>query len=178
MSNSPYGHSTSTAYGRWKTRLHPGLLLTGATVIVICLVAPWSLWSQSEHRVQSEGDLLPAGKGEPLTVVPLNMQGIDCMVAEWNASARVPVLTLICPPNTVFSPLRVLIKFSWMKPEDERISPENILAPAGALTKIRTNKTAAQIWLQVDEKGKHDSRGTWIGFNAVVDVALLRGHPK
>jgi hypothetical protein len=65
-----------------------------------------------------------------------------------------------------------------MKPEDAPVSPEHILAPAGAPTKIRTDKTAALIWLQVDEKGKREPRGTWIGFNAVVDVALLSGRSK
>jgi hypothetical protein len=108
----------------------------------------------------------------------LDMQDIDCTVAEWRATAKKPVLTLICPPNTVFSPLRVLIKLSWMKPEDAPFGPEHILAPTGAPTKIRTNKAAALIWLQVDEKGKREPRGTWIGFNAVVDVALLSGRPK
>jgi hypothetical protein len=134
--------------------------------------------SQSEHKFQSEGNLLPASIGEPLTVKPLDMQDIDCIVAQWRTAGKIPVLTLICPPSTVFSPLRVLIKLSWMKPEDAPVSPEHILAPAGASTKIRTDKTAALIWLQVDEKGKREPRGTWIGFNAVVDVALLSGRPK
>ena len=80
--------------------------------------------------------------------------------------------------RTVFAPLRVLIKLSWMKTEDAPINPEHILAPAGTPTKIRTNKTAAQVWLQVEEKGERKLRSTWIGFNAVVDVALLSGRAK
>jgi hypothetical protein len=180
MPNSLYRHSAVIARRRWKTRVYPGLLLAGASVIVTCLGVPQPIFSQSEHKAQtqSEGNLLPASIGEPLTVKPLDMQDIDCIVAQWRPSAKMPVLTLICPPSAVFSPLRVLIKLSWMKPEDALVSPEHILAPVGAPTKIRTNKTAALIWLQVDEKGKREPRGTWIGFNAVVDVALLSGRPK
>jgi hypothetical protein len=104
------------------------------------------------------------------------MQDIDCIVAEWRSTAVRPVLTLICPPNSVFSPLRVLIKLSWMKPDDFAVNPEHILARPRTPTKIRTNKTAAQIRLPVNESGK--PRDTWIGFTAVVDVALLKEHPK
>jgi hypothetical protein len=178
MPENLYSHSARSTTRRGKTRVFPGLLLAGASVIVTCLGAPRSILSQSEHKAQGEGNLLPASIGEPLTVKPLDMQDIDCTVAQWRTTGKMPVLALICPPNTVFSPLRVLIKLSWMKPEDAPVSPEHILAPAGAPTKIRTDKTAALIWLQVDEKGKHEPRGTWIGFNAVVDVALLSGRSK
>ena len=178
MPENLYSHSALSTTGRGKTRVFPGLLLAGASVIVTCFGAPRSILSQSEHKVQSEGNLLPASIVEPLTVKPLDMQDIDCIVAQWRTTGKMPVLTLICPPSTVFSPLRVLIKLSWMKPEDAPVSSRHILATAGAPTKIRTDKTAALIWLQVDQKGKHEPRGTWVGFNAVVDVALLGGRPK
>jgi hypothetical protein len=153
-----------------------GLLFAGVSLVVICFGNPRPALSQSDHKPQIEASLLPPTTGEPLTIKPLDMQDIDCIVAEWRFTAVRPVLTLICPPNSVFSPLRVLIKLSWMKPEDMLVSPEHILAPPGTPTKIRTNKTAAQISLQVNEAGK--CRDTWIGFTAVVDVALLKGRPK
>jgi hypothetical protein len=178
MPENAYSHNALSITRRSKTRVFPGLLLAGASIIVTCLGAPRSILSQSEHKAQSEGNLLPATIGEPLTVKPLDMQDIDCIVAEWRTTGKMPVLTLICPPSTVFSPLRVLIKLSWMKPEDAPVSSQHILATAGTPTKIRTDKTAALIWLQVDENGKHEPRGTWVGFNAVVDLALLSGRPK
>lgn len=150
----------------------------GVYVLVTSLAAPRSIISQSEHKNQVEASLLPKTTGEPLTIKPLDMQEIECVVAEWRPTPPKPVLTLICPPSSVFAPLRVLIKFSWMKPEDAPVSPEQILAPAGTPTKIRTNKTNAQILLPVDENGEHKLRNTWISFNAVADVALLRGNPK
>jgi hypothetical protein len=170
-------HSQRTLLkGSSRTNGFGGLLFAGVSLVVICLGNSRPASSQSDHKPQIEASLLPPTTGEPLTIKPLDMQDIDCMVAEWRSTASRPVLTLICPPNSVFSPLRVLIKLSWMKPEDFPVSPEHILAPPGTPTKIRTNQTAAQIWLQVNEKGK--PRDTWIGFTAVVDVALLKGRPK
>src|SRR5262245_1106222 len=153
-------------------------LFAVASVVTICLGASRSVLGQSEQPVESQANLLPATVGEPLTIKPVDMQDIDCIVAAWQPSAKMPVLTLICPPNTVFSPMRVLIKFSWMKPEDIPAGLEHILAPAGTPTKIRTSKTVVQVWLPVNNKGKADARESWIAFNAVIDVALLRGSPK
>src|SRR5262245_22233369 len=153
-------------------------LLAGASVTIICLGASRSVFGQSEHPVESQANLLPATVGEPLTIKPVDMQDIDCIVAAWQPGAKMPVLTLICPPSTVFSPMRVLIKFSWMKPEDIPAGLEHTLAPAGTPAKIRTSKTVVQVWLPVANKGKADARESWIAFNAVVDVALLRGSPK
>jgi hypothetical protein len=152
------------------------LLFAGMSLVVICFGDAHLALSQSEHKSPTEASLLPPTTGEPLTIKPLDMQDIDCIVAEWRSTTVRPVLTLICPPNSVFSPLRVLIKLSWMKPEDFPVRPEHILAPPGTPTKIRTNKTAAQIRLPVNENGK--PRDTWIGFTAMVDVALLKEHPK
>jgi hypothetical protein len=163
---------------RWDSWGCLGLVLAGISVVAVCLVAPRSAFGQSERQVENQPHSLPPTIGEPLTIKPLDMEDIDCVVAEWQPAARMPVLTLICPPNAVFSPMRVLIKFSWMKLSDIPANPDYILASAGTSTKIRTTKTAVQIWLPLDNKGKGDARQSWVPFNAVVDVALLRGHPK
>jgi len=104
------------------------------------------------------------------------MQDVDCMIAQWNTGAPRPSLTVICPPESVFAPLRVLIKLSWMKPELAPTNPDTIPFRVGALTKIRTNKNAAQIWLLADQA--HGSREQWVPFDAVGDIALLVGHPN
>ena len=162
---------------RWDSWGCLGLVLAGISVVAVCLVAPRSAFGQSERQVENQLHSLPPTIGEPLTIKPLDMEDIDCVVAEWQPATRMPVLTLICPPNAVFSPMRVLIKFSWLKLSDIPAHPDYILASAGTSTKIRTTKTAVQIWLPLDNKGKGDARQSWISFNAVVDVALLRGHP-
>ncbi len=155
-----------------------GLVLAGISVVAVCLVAPRSGFGQSERQVENQPHSLPPTIGEPLTIKPLDMEDIDCVVAEWQPVARMPVLTLICPPNAVFSPMRVLIKFSWLKLSDIPAQPNYILASVGTSTKIRTTKSAVQIWLPLVNEGKGDARQSWVSFNAVVDVALLRGHRK
>jgi hypothetical protein len=175
---SLHGYRSIRATSRRKSGAYSGLLRVGVGVIVAFLAAPRPISSQSEPKDPIEGSLLPATTGEPLTITPLDTKSIDCIVADWRPIPTRPVLTLICPPSTVFAPLRVLIKFSWMKTQDVPANHEHILAPAGSPTKIRTNKTAVQVWLQVDEKGEGKPQSTWIGFNAVVDVALLRGRAK
>ena len=154
-----------------------GLFLVATIVIAAVLAVPLSILSQSGQK-DPVGNLLPATVGEPLTIKPLDMADIDCAVGEWHPTGTKPILTLICPPNTVFAPLRVLIKFSWMKSEDIPVEAQQILAPPGSPTKIRTNKNAAQVWLQVIDKGERKPRSTWVGFTGVVDIALLSGRPK
>jgi len=161
-----------------RTKGLPGLLFAAVSLMMIGLGDCRPAIGQSDHKPQIEASLLPPTTGEPLTIKPLDMQDIDCIVAEWRSTAARPVLTLICPPNKVFSPMRVLIKLAWMKPEDAPDSPEHILAPAGIPTKIRTNRTAVEIWLPVMRNREGDARGTWIAFNAVVDLALLSRRPK
>lgn len=170
-----HGYRGIGATGSWEFRGYPRLLLMGLIVIFSCLAAGLPILSQSQSSDQMGGSLLPAGTEEPFTLVPLDMHDVDCVVAQWRPTPSKPILTLICPPNTVFAPLRVLIRLSWMKPEEVPVKPEHIQAPVGAQTKIRTNKTAAQVLLQLDENGDHKYRNAWIGFNAVVDVALLSG---
>jgi hypothetical protein len=67
-----------------------------------------------------------------------------------------------------------------MKPESTQIDLQEILALPGSPTKIRTNRNAVQVWLQTttkNEKGGRKFPARWVGFDAVVDVAIC-GHPK
>src|SRR3989442_3963268 len=64
----------------------------------------------------SEGNLLPSRTGEPLTLKPIDLPDIQCSVADWKNTAPKPVLTLLCPPQEVFAPLRVYLKLSSLKP--------------------------------------------------------------
>jgi hypothetical protein len=140
--------------------------------------APAAVCGQTDNKVQNEGGFLPTTTGEALTLTPLDMPDVDCVVQQWKADWPNPVLTLLCPPGQVFAPLRVLIKLSWMKREDAHVSPMDILALPGAATKIRTSKTAAVVWLQVRKKGGGQPQSAWVSFNGVVDVALLSGQSR
>jgi len=143
-----------------------------AAALAICLMAVSAVASQSGGVGTVEGNLLPPTTGEPLTVKPVDMHDVDCVVAQWDLAGSKPVLTLICPPQAVFAPLRVLLKFSWMKSQDAPVDPKQILARAGALTKVRTNRNSVLIWLRVSDR-KGEAQESWVAFNAVVDVAML-----
>lgn len=155
-------------------------LFAGITTITGFLGTPRHSLSQSTREDRLEGNFLPATTGQALTIAPVDMQDIDCVVAQWSPTPTRPVLTVICPPNTVFAPLRVLIKLTWMKSESIQFDLREILALPGNPTKIRTNKNAVQVWLQTAEKnenGGRKPRSRWVGFDAVADVAIY-GHPK
>src|SRR4030095_6835098 len=83
---------------RWDSWGCRGLLLAGISVGAVCLVAPLSAFGQSERQVENQPHSLPPTTGEPLTIKPLDMEDIDCVVAEWQAGARVAGLNLILPP--------------------------------------------------------------------------------
>lgn len=174
-------HASSGMGGRKKYQYQVCLgFLVRIVTLTVCVAAAQPSLSQSKQKDRLEGSFLPATTGEPLTIAPVDMQDIDCIVAEWNPIPAKPVLTLVCPPNTVFAPLRVLIKLSWMKPEGTHVDLQEIVAVAGSPTKIRTSKTAVQVWLQVADKRENRERkprATWVGFDAVVDVALC-ARPK
>jgi len=142
----------------------------------LCLCSALTALAQAPDQATEEGNRLPPTTGDPLTIKPVDMQDVDCMIAQWNAGASRPTLTVICPPESVFAPLRVLIKLSWMKPELAPIDPGKIPFRAGALTKIRTNKDSSQIWLLAVRA--HGTREQWVPFDAVGDLALLVGRPN
>jgi hypothetical protein len=151
-----------------------------ATYFVVFLLAAFaaSFVPPLQAKVQNEGNSLPATTGEALTITPVDMPDVDCVVQRWKGDGPKPVLTLLCPPGQVFAPLRVLIKLSWMKPEDAPVNPIDILALPGAATKIRTCKTAALVWLQVRKREGGQPQSVWVSFNGVVDVALLGGQSR
>ncbi len=121
----------------------------------------------------NKGDLLPATIGEPLTIAPSDRSDVSCSIVEWNAELPKPALTLLCPPEGVFAPLHVYLKFSWLKPEDVPAYARAIRAPAKTSTKLRTDRMAVWIWLGVQEKQDAPPHGKWIAFTGVVDMALL-----
>jgi hypothetical protein len=168
------GFSACVRGNRQRVRTFLGSLLLAVSWSITWSFAPEVVCGQTEN----EGNSLPATTGEALTITPVDMPDVDCVVQRWKGDGAKPVLTLLCPPAQVFAPLRVLIKLSWMKPEDAPVNPIDILALPGAATKIRTCKAAAFVWLQVRKKEGGQSRSVWVSFTGVVDVALLGGQSR
>src|SRR6266702_989028 len=103
-----YHHMNMSAVTQRRVGAFQGLLLSGTIVIAAVLVAPRSVLSQSAHK-DHVGSLLPATVGEPLTIKPLDMADIDCVVHAQGPTVTRPVLTLISPRSTLFAPLGVVI---------------------------------------------------------------------
>ena len=145
-----------------------------ATILVVVLAFPLvSALAQRVSQPSSEGNLLPAGTGEAVTVKPTDLPDIQCSVVDWNKAPPKPALTLLCPPEEVFAPLRVYIKLSWLKPKDVPDNASHILAPPKTQTKLRTSKKAASVWLKVSGNAEEQPQAKWVSFNSLVDVALL-----
>lgn len=117
--------------------------------------------------------LLPPPTGEALTLAPNDMPDLNCSILEWNEDSPKPSLAVLCPPQDTFAPVYLYLKLSWLKPEDVPSSVRSITAQAKTLTKVRTTKAAAWVWLGIKEKGNVSPRQTWMAFNAVADIALL-----
>jgi hypothetical protein len=117
--------------------------------------------------------LLPPLTGDALTLTPTDMPDVTCSIVEWKNEPPKPTLAIVCPPEETFASLHLYLKLSWMKVEDVPQDVGKISAPAKTLTKIRTDKSIAWVWIGIREKPGAALRQMWVGFNAVVDVALL-----
>jgi hypothetical protein len=118
--------------------------------------------------------------GEPFTVVPTDLPDVECQVLGWSTYGTTkPTLTLLCPPEQVFAPLRVLIKLSWLEEGSKAlpVDPGKFLIVPGEKTSLRTRKESAFVHLRMlDAAGK--PHHVWVSFTGVVDVALLQGTSK
>lgn len=138
-----------------------------------CLAWPTNSVNGQEVTRHDQVYLLPPSTGEPLTLVPDDLPYINCSILDWKDDPPKPTLAVLCPPQDTFAPVYLYLKLSWLKPEDVPLSVRSITAPAKAVTKIRTTKSAAWVWLEVKEKVDGSPRRTWVAFNAVADIALL-----
>ena len=146
-----------------------GRLLLTLTSLAWCGM---SVDAQETPR-RDEIHLLPQPNGEAFTLTPTDMPDVSCSIVEWRDDSPKPTLAVVCPPQDKFSPLHVYLKLSWLKSEDVPLFARSITIPAKTIVKIRTTGSTAWVWLVVKEKPSAAPRQLWVGFNAVVDVALL-----
>jgi hypothetical protein len=146
--------------------------------LLACLAWYGVCTSAQETSVHGGATLLPPPTGDAFTLVPKDMQDITCAVLKWKDEPSLPTLAIICPPQDIFAPLHIYLKLSWLTPDDVPSSAHRITAMASSITKMRTNKSTAWLWLDVREEQGAASHKTWVGFNAVEDLALLPLHSK
>lgn len=132
------------------------------------------LFGQGPAPPSRQTNALPPTIGEPLTIAPVDLPDIDCSIHAWDPDSQKPVLTLLCPPEPVFAPLRVYLRLSWLKPEDVPRDVGRVIARPKSATRIRTNKETLMVRLEVAEEPGRHSKAKWVNFNGVVDVALIK----
>jgi hypothetical protein len=143
---------------------------TGVLLLVL-MMAP--LDGQIPGTAEREVTSLPATTGAPLTIVPLDGPDIDCSIQEWNGIRPKPYLKLLCPPETVYAPVRIYLKLSWLKPDDMPKDVENIIARAKQSTRIRSSESTVMVRMEVSAGKGQNPQVKWVNFSGVVDVALL-----
>lgn len=114
----------------------------------------------------------------PFVPRPTKRADTQCSVVAWNITLPKPTLMLVCPPEAVFAPLRVYVKFSWAREEDVPDNYLNIVAPSRTPTKFRTrtnerNEREVLLRLKIYEKGKGKPQAKWVSFNSLVGMALV-----
>ncbi len=131
------------------------------------------LHGQGGGQHNGEPSPLPVRTGDALTIAPVDLPDVDCSIQEWNTRSREPQITLLCPPVNVFAPIRVYLKLSWLKPEDVPEDVGRIVALPNTSTRIRTNKKAVSVRLNVAGEPAKGQPAKWVDFTGVVDVALI-----
>lgn len=149
-----------------------------AVSLLLACIAWWSISLCGQDAAYGESNLLPPPRGDALTLTPTDMPDVSCSVVRWKDDPANPTLAVICPPPSVFAPLHVYLKLSWLKPEDVPLSAHGIAAPARTLIKIRTKKSIAWVWVGVRDRQGHIPHSEWVAFDGVVDMALLTLSPK
>jgi hypothetical protein len=98
---------------------------------------------------------------------------IKCSIIEWDRSAPKPILTVVCPPPEVFTPLRVFLKFSWMEARDVPKDAAKVVAEPRATTKIVLEKANIKVFLKISKGAEDSGKQRWMAFNALQGFAIV-----
>jgi hypothetical protein len=115
-----------------------------------------------------------SGSPPPSTHAPAppSKSEVQCGIVHWTADSPLPVLTVICPPRPVFSPLHVYLQFTWKNAQDLPKDLERIVAEPGNLTKLVLRDPAARVWLRVRKKKSEEVKERWITFGVLRGLQL------
>jgi hypothetical protein len=97
---------------------------------------------------------------------------IKCSVLEWNTGLPKPILTLVCPPEEVFAPLRVYFKLSWATPEDVPSDYLAIVATPRGQMKFHWTRDELHVLLPIKREGREKRQVKWVVFTEVVGFYL------
>jgi hypothetical protein len=96
---------------------------------------------------------------------------MKCSVVEWSVTPhKPPALLLQCPPEEVYTPLRVYFRLSWKRAEDVPDHFQNIVVQPKAMAKFHwTHQQTFRVLLKAERKDK-TPKPEWVSFNDLVAV--------
>jgi hypothetical protein len=103
---------------------------------------------------------------------------IKCSIIEWDATSPKPVLTVVCPPPEIFTPLRVFLKFSWMDAKDVPKDVAKVVAEPRAATKIQFDRASIKVLLKLSKGADDSGKEKWMAFNALQGFAIIPSEVK
>jgi hypothetical protein len=112
--------------------------------------------------------------GPPPPIHPADKSALKCELVEWVNEAPKPILTIACPPQDVYAPLRIYFGFSWERAEEVPPNAGQILVTPKTLTRVHFSSNQALIWLKVSEKGEKP-REQWVQFTAITRIGISSG---
>jgi hypothetical protein len=103
----------------------------------------------------------------------LRASDIKCSIVEWDNASPKPVLTVVCPPPEVFTPLRVFLKFSWMDAKDVPKDVAKVVAEPRTGTKIQFDRANIKVFLKLSKGAEDSTKEKWMAFNALQGFAII-----
>jgi hypothetical protein len=99
-----------------------------------------------------------------------------CAIEDWRHDGRKPILTLVCPPDEIFAPLRVLITLSWAEPRDIPRNLNDIEIRPRLPVKLTSTGRGLGVRLPIFPAGEKRPHEDWLWFTEIQHVRLLREH--
>jgi hypothetical protein len=120
------------------------------------------------------GFLLAADRNDRGVPKPFQPSTISCQVIAWDLESKpFPQLTLACPPEGTYTPIRIYLVLSWANKGDLPEGWSRITESAKYRAKARQARGGIEVQLQCrDTRGKKSQR-EWILFTRMVRQAII-----
>jgi hypothetical protein len=129
----------------------------------------WNDDRSDEFRLSSKS---VEEKEVPAEHVKKKKDEINCAVVKWEPDLPDPALTLVCPPEHVFTPVRVFLKVAGPKSQEIPKDLQRIVAAPHSPARIRPTPEALYVRLRVNDTGEETGKEAWIAFSSVLAFSL------
>lgn len=100
---------------------------------------------------------------------------INCQVIEWNPGHKpYPQLTVACPPEGIYTPIRLYMVLSWEKKTDVPEGWSRIWGRAKYPTKIQAVPKGMRVKLKCYREGRKGMEKEWFLFTSLVRQAIIQ----